>query len=67
MKIWIRVGMEAEISAEDLKELKDGNKELMWNIIQSAELYGETYVPDCDYNADIYGDEEEFEYIEFLF
>lgn len=36
MKIWIRVGMEADISIEDLKELKNGNKELMWNIIQIA-------------------------------
>jgi len=30
-------------------------------------LSGETYVPDCDYNEDIYGNEKEFEYIEFVF
>ena len=28
MRIWLRVGMEAEISAEELKELKSGNKKL---------------------------------------
>lgn len=65
MKIWIRVGMEAEISIEDLKELKNGNKELMWNIIQDAELSGDTYVPYCDQNESIYDDGED--YIEFEF
>ena len=65
MKIWIRVGMEAEISAEDLKELKNGNKELMWNIIQNAELSGDTYIPDCDFNEDVYEYGEDYIAFEF--
>lgn len=65
MKIWIRVGMEAEISIEDLKELKNGNKELMWNIIQDAELSGDTYVPDCDCNENIYEYGEDYIAFEF--
>lgn len=65
MKIWIRVGMEAEISAEDLKELKNGNKELMWNIIQHAELSRDTYVPDCDCNEDVYKYGEDYIAFEF--
>ena len=67
MKIWFRVGMEADITVEELENLRNGDEETMKKIIQKAELGGETYVPDCDYNAEIYGDEEEFEYIEFLF
>ena len=67
MKIWLRVGMEAEITVDELEKLKSGDEELAREIIQRAELGGETYVPDCDYNADIYGDEEKFKYIEFLF
>ena len=51
----------------ELEKLKSGDKELAKEIIQRAELGGETYVPDCDYNEEIYGDEEKFEYIEFLF
>ena len=67
MKIWFRVGMEADITVDELDKLKSGDKELAKEIIQRAELGGETYVPDCDYNEEIYGDEEKFEYIEFLF
>ena len=67
MKIWFRVGMEADITLDELKKLKNGDEELAKEIIQRAELDGETYVPDCDYNEEIYRDEEEFECIEFLF
>ena len=67
MKIWIRVGMEADITIEELEKIKNGDEETMKGIIQKAGLGGETYVPDCDYNKDIYGDEEKFEYIEFYF
>jgi len=67
MKIWIRVGMEADITIEELEKIKNGDEETMKSIIQKAELSGETYVPDCDYNEDIYGNEKEFEYIEFVF
>ena len=48
-RIWFRVGMEAEITEDELEILKSGdwkNKtELMRKIIEKAELSGETYVP----------------------
>lgn len=65
MKIWIRVGMEADVTADELKEIKNGNKKLMWEIIQNAEVCGETYVPYCDPNEDVYEDDDD--YIEFEF
>ena len=65
MKIWIRVGMEADITVEELKSLRNGDEEVMKKIIQRAEIGGETYVPDCDYNEGIYENGED--YIEFLF
>lgn len=65
MKIWFRVGMEADITVEELEKLKNGDKELAKEIIQRAELSGETYVPDCEYNEGIYENGED--YIEFLF
>ena len=50
-KIWFRVGMEAEVTDEELKELKDGERrhELMEKIISSAKLSGGTYIlgKDC--------------------
>ena len=67
MKIWLRVGMKADITVEELEKLKSGDEELAKQIIQRARLSGETYVPDCDYNEEIYGNEDKFEYIEFLF
>ena len=67
MKIWFRVGMEADITIDELERLKNHDSELAKEIIERSELSGDTYVPDCDYNADIYGDEEKFDYIEFLF
>ena len=67
MKIWFRVGMGADITVDELEKLKNGDSELAKEIIERAELGGETYVPDCDYNADIYGNEEEFDIIEFDF
>lgn len=67
MKIWIRVGMEADITIEELEKIKNGDEEVMKNIIQRAKLDSETYVPDCDFNKDIYGDKKEFDYIEFYF
>ena len=65
MKIWFRVGMEADITVDELEKLKSGDEELAKEIIRRAELGGETYVPDCDYNEGIYEDGEN--YIEFLF
>ena len=65
MKIWIRVGMEADITVEELENLRNGDEETMKKIIQKAEISGETYVPDCDYNEGIYENRED--YIEFLF
>lgn len=65
MKIWIRVGMEADITVEELEKLKNGDEKLAREIIQKAEISGETYVPDCDYNEGIYKNGED--YIEFLF
>ena len=65
MKIWIRVGMEADITQEELKELKSGNRELMLGIIQNAKLSGDTYVPFSDNNDEIYEDGDD--YIEFEF
>ena len=59
--------MEADISEEDLKELKNGNKELMKNIIENrAELSGETYFPyespNNEWALDGYEDEIAFEF-----
>ena len=65
MKIWFRVGMEADVTAEELKKLKSGDEKLAKEIIKRAELGGDTYVPDCDYNEGVYEDGEK--YIEFLF
>lgn len=58
--------MEADISEDDLQELKNGNKKVMANIIDSAELSGETYIPCvyCGYNANVYnGDDDEINFI----
>lgn len=44
MKIWFRVGMEAEITQEELERLRRGDEELMEKIISKAELSGETYI-----------------------
>lgn len=45
-RIWFRVGMEAEISEEELNALKtERSEELMEKIIKRAELSGETYIP----------------------
>lgn len=44
-KIWFRVGMEVEISDDELMDLKY-SEELMKELISRAELSGETYIPD---------------------
>lgn len=45
-KIWFRVGMEANVSEEELSILKKRNGgALMEEIIRRAELSGETYIP----------------------
>ena len=44
MKIWFRVGMEADITVEELKKLKDGDEGLMKKVINRADLSGETYI-----------------------
>ena len=38
MKIWIRVGMEADITVEELENLRNGDEETMKKIIQKAEI-----------------------------
>ena len=67
-KIWFRVGMEAEVTDEELKELKEGDRrhELMEKIISSAKLSGGTYIlgKDCGGVDDYDNPEEE---IDFLF
>lgn len=46
-KIWFRVGMEADVSEEELISLtKSKSEELMLEIIKRAELSGETYIPE---------------------
>lgn len=46
-RIWFRVGMEADISEEELISLMKGKSEnLMIEIIKRAELSGETYIPE---------------------
>lgn len=48
-KIWFRVGMEAEVSEEELDVLKNGKyreaEALMEKIIERGKLSGETYIP----------------------
>lgn len=44
MKIWFRVGMEAEITQEELERLRRGDERLMEQIINRGELSGETYI-----------------------
>lgn len=52
-KIWFRVGMEAEVSEEEMNTLLNSSRteahSTMENIIKRAELSGETYIlgKDC--------------------
>lgn len=65
-RIWFRVGMEAEISEEELIRLKECKSEdLMREIIKRAELSGETYIPE-KYNGCEDYDNPDCE-IDFLF
>lgn len=46
-RIWFRVGMEADISEEELISLtKEKSEDLMTEIIKRAKLSGETYIPE---------------------
>ena len=46
-RIWFRVGMETDISEDELRDLiKNKPEELMAEIIKRAELSGETYIPE---------------------
>lgn len=77
-KIWFRVGMEAEITDEEMKELliysgqAEGERDcrkaeaIMKNIIERAELSGETYIlgKDCG-GVDFYDNPEKE--VNFLF
>ena len=64
-RIWFRVGMEVEISEEELVNLKlHKSEETMRKIINRAELSGETYIPE-KYNGCEEYDNPETE-IEFL-
>lgn len=76
-KIWFRVGMEAEVSEEELNTLlvysgqADGERDvrkahhLMQNIIERAELSGETYIlgKDCGGVDDYDNPEKEIDFI----
>ena len=68
-KIWFRVGMEAEITDEELENLKEAcheeQEKLMRLIIESAELSGETYIPGKDNGCEDYDNPEDE--INFLF
>lgn len=44
-KIWFRVGMEVEISDDELMDLQY-SEELMKELISRAKLSGETYIPE---------------------
>lgn len=44
MKIWFRVGMEADITQEELERLRSGDEKLMKQVISRGELSGETYI-----------------------
>lgn len=51
MKIWFRVGMEAEISEKEAEILFAGDEvahKLMRDIISRANISGETYIPAGD-------------------
>ena len=65
-RIWFRVGMEAEISEEELNALKaERSEELMEKIIKRAELSGETYIPEKWNGCETYDNPEKE--IDFLF
>ena len=62
-KIWFRVGMEANVTEEEMKELLiysgqlEGERDcrkahaMMENIVKRAELSGETYIVGKDYGG----------------
>lgn len=65
-RIWFRVGMEADVSEEELISLIKGKSEdLMIEIIKRAEISGETYIPE-KYNGCENYDNPDVE-IDFLF
>lgn len=65
-KIWFRVGMEAEITEEEMNTLlvyigeADGERDvrkshaIMEDIIKKAELSGETYIPEKNNGCEDY-------------
>lgn len=69
-KIWFRVGMEAEISEEELDALQTKSheeaKKLMREIINKSELSGETYILGKN-NGDVYDYDNPDEDISFSF
>lgn len=78
MKVWFRVGMEADITEEEMDVLlvcsgqKDGERDvrkaesIMKRVISKAELSGETYiVGKCNGGVDDYDNPEEE--VNFLF
>lgn len=69
-KIWFRVGMEAEISEEELDALQTKSyeeaKKLMREIINKSELSGETYILGQN-NGDVYDYDNPYEDISFSF
>lgn len=69
-RIWFRVGMEAEISKEELDILKSEEwtkkEKLMHEIIEKAVLSGETYIPG-QLNACVEDYDNPEEDIDFMF
>ena len=65
-RIWFRAGYEAEVTDDELKELQNGNIDLMEDIIKRSTLSGETYIlgKDCGGVDDYDNPDEE---INFLF
>ena len=71
MRIWFRVGMEADVTEEELNMLQDGSccdsHELMKDVIQRADLSGETYILGKENGFDIEGYDNPEKEIDFLF
>lgn len=65
-KIWFRIGMEADVTQEELDALRRGKDEsLMLSIISKAEVSGETYIPSLDNGNESY--DNPVDEISFLF
>lgn len=65
-RIWFRVGMEADVTDEELNALRNGKDEsLMLSVVAKAEVSGETYIPSFDNGCETY--DNPAEEVSFLF